>query len=327
MRSYIACVGALCLYACVDEEPPRLAEDTQDIQQQQGTQLQGVQLVGTAGQTLKGFQLAGATLGGTALTNLHLEKGELVATQGGATVRGTALTGAHIVGQAVAGNTITPVDYQITAIVPEVAGYDPTQSGNTYLYSIAQNVNGTYQSACGTDQDGRQAAIPTSAIWDSGGNRVESTTLFTFACTTGAVAKCYRWGYRPWLTGLGDVVATHWACTRLTRADYCGTGQPHTQDGTTINLWDNLAVPINQRGTTPAGMSFEAGWNTGGALCLSHTRWMLDGPVLALGCPNRLVVPGVGRAGSVCDTISQAFGMSNRVLMFNESAFNVSLAL
>lgn len=325
MRSYIAWVGALYLTACVDEEPVRLVEGTQEIMQQQGTQLQGVQFAGTAGQTLKGFQLAGATLAGAPLSNLHLEKGELVAEQGGATLRGSALANAHIVGQAVAGSTITPVDFQITAIEAEPASYDPTNTGNTYLYSIAQNVGGTYQAACGTDQDGRRAAIPMSGIWDAGGNRVESTTLFTFGCTTGVVAKCYRWGYRPWLPGLADITATHWACTRAARADYCGTGQTHTQDGTLINVWDGLPAPgpINNRGTTPAGMAFEAGWNTGGALCLSHTRWLLNGPVLALGCPNRLVVPGLGRAGAVCDTVSQALGQSGRVLLFNESNLNL----
>src|SRR5678815_5264127 len=111
---------------------------------------------------------------------------------------------------------------------------------------------------------------------------------FTLGCTTGVIAKCYRWGYRPWVNGYGDLVAMHWTCTRLARADYCGDGTPHTHDGTKINVWDTLPRPIESHGglLPPAGMLFEAGWNTGGAVCLSRARWMLDDAnALAALCP------------------------------------------
>jgi len=321
----------LCVASCaVEREPERLVID-QPIMQNQGSQLQGVVLLGSQLQdkTLRGFQLSGATLSGVALSNLHLEKGELVADQG----RGTALVNAHLTGQVqTAAGAITLVDYQITAIEAEQAVYDPTSTGNTYLYALAQNVDGTgtYQAACGADQDGRHAAIAMTAIWDSHGNRVESSTLFTFGCTTGAVAKCYRWGYRPWVTGYGDLVATHWACTRLARADYCGNGTSHTRDGTLINVWDNLPAPgpIQAHGAPPLGMLFEAGWSTNGAVCLSHTRWLLNGPVIALGCPDRLIAPGLLLlGGTVCDTVAQALGQSTSARLFDESDLNLNLDL
>ena len=141
------------------------------------------------------------------------------------------------------------------------------------------------------------------------------------------IAKCYRWGYRPWVTGYGDLTAMHWTCTRLARADYCGIGVPHTRNGTTINVWDTLPAPgpIQSHGglLPPLGMLFEAGWNTGGAVCLSHTRWLLDdGLAIAALCPTRLVAPGV-LSGTVCDLVAQVLGYDPNAKMYSESYLNL----
>jgi ADYC domain len=121
----------------------------------------------------------------------------------------------------------------------------------------------------------------------------------------------------------------HWACTRLARADYCGNGVSHTHDGTWVNVWDTLPAPgpLQRRtkgllGLPPTGMLFEAGWNTGGAVCLSRARWLLDdGLILAALCPERLVPPGLG--GTVCDTVSDVLGFDSHALLFNESYLNL----
>jgi hypothetical protein len=342
-RFAIVCLAAVCASYCsydTVDTGDTVATGTaeQDVSQMQGSQIQGTSLLGSDAQnmTMQGFQYTAATLNDAALDNLHIENGELVAQQGQATLRGTALAEAHLLAQ-LHDTTVTPptsltVEYRITAIAAEDATYDPTGTGHTYLYTLEQNVDGigTWQTACPADQDGRHVAIPVAAIWDDHGNRVESTTLFTFGCTTGVVAKCYRWGYRPWLTGYGDVVAAHWTCTRAARADYCGNGTPHTRDGTTINVWDNLAGsgPIQSHGTTPMGMLFEAGWDTGGAVCFSHARWLLDGPLIALICPGRLVAPGLGILGAtVCDTVPQVLGQAADAVLFDESNLNLNLDL
>jgi hypothetical protein len=247
-------------------------------------------------------------------------------------VRGLALADAHLYAQ-VHNITVNPptsatVEYKITAIEAEAAVYDQYSTGNTYLYSLSQNVDGAnnWQPACLPDFDGRRAAIPIAATWNEHGDRVESSTLFTFGCTTGVIAKCYRWGYRPWLTGHGDVQTTHYICTRAARADYCGNGKSHTRDGTWINIWDNLTPPINPQAATPPGMLFEAGWATNGAVCLSHARWLLGGPVIALGCPDRLLAPGVGILNAtVCDTVAQVLGQNVNARIFNESNLNLNL--
>lgn len=316
--------------------------DTSMIEQgfgseRQGTQLHGTQLQGAvAGMTMQGFQFAGATFNGAALTNVHIEKGELVADQNQTTLRGLGLAGAHLYAQ-VHNVTVNPpvsatVEYKIDSIALETAANDPTVTGNTYLYSLSQNVDntGNWQPACPVDIEGTSAAIPIAAIWNEHGDRVESSTLFTFGCTTGVIAKCYRWGYRPWLTGYGDVTTTHYACTRAARADYCGNGKFHTRDGTGITIWDNLPPvgPIRTQGQTPLLMLFEAGWSTSGAVCLSHTRWLTGGLLIAAACPDRLIPPSLPLiGGTVCDTMSQALGQNGTARVFNESNLNLNLDL
>jgi len=300
----------------------------------QGVNLQGVNLQGVnlQGMNLQGFRLAGATLSGSTLENVRVERGEVVAELGTATLRGTALTGAHFFAEvqdlAVSPPATVLVEFQITAITPELSQYDPTRTGNTFLYTLEQWVDdtGSWQPACPADTDGRRVAIPLAATWDEHGDRLEPGSRFTFGCTTGVIAKCYRWGYRPWVTGYGDLTAMHWTCTRLERADYCGIGVPHTHDGTSVNVWDNLPAPgpIQRHGLlTPLGMTFEAGWNTGGAVCLSRARWLLDdGALIAALCPDRLIPPGL-LGETVCDTVSGVLGFDSNARMFNESYLNL----
>jgi hypothetical protein len=212
--------------------------------------------------------------------------------------------------------------------VPELPQYDPKNTGHTFLYTLEQLLpqSTTWRPACPADADRRRVAIPVAAVWDDHGDRSESTTQFTFGCTTGVIAKCYRWGYRPWVTGFGDLVAMHQTCTRLARADYCGNGHPNTHDGTEVNVWDTLPAPgpIQQKALVVPPMLFEAGWNTGGAVCLSHARWLLDdGPLIAAMCPDRLVPPGLGQ--TVCNAMSDVFGYDADAKMFNESYLNVNL--
>ncbi|HSK02318.1 MAG TPA: ADYC domain-containing protein [Kofleriaceae bacterium] len=295
---------------------------------QAGTVLQGSTLQGSTlqGMRMQGFRVEGATLDGLALDTLRVERGELVAEQGGATLRGTALAGAQLAGEVrslgPAPVVTSTVSYRITAVEPEAAAYDPTQTGSTFLYTLEQWVDeaGAWVPACPADADGRRAAIPLAATWDERGDRLESSSLFTFGCTTGVLAKCYRWGYRPWVTGYGDLAAMHWTCTRLARADYCGDGRSHTQEGTRINIWDTLPAPgpIQKHGLLPPlGMLFEAGWGTHGAVCLSHARWLTLGDLLPGLCPDRLIPPGLG--GIACDSVLDALARDPAVKMFNES--------
>ena len=306
-------------------------------EQLQGEQLQGEQLQGEQlqGMHLQGIRFQGATLSGIALTHVQIDRGELIAQRGPDTLRGTQLVGAHFKAD-VRGTTpptapppVAVIEYRITGIESELSKYDFASTGHTFLYTLEQFASdtGTWQAACPVDADGRTAAIPLDAVWNDHGDRTESNTQFTFGCTTGVIAKCYRWGYRPWVTGYGDLVAMHQTCTRVARADYCGNGKPNTHDGTKINVWDTLPPPgpIQRHGALPPpGMMFEAGWNTGGAVCLSRARWLIDDSVkiAALG-PDRLVPPGLGQ--TVCDSIADALGYDANAKMFDESYLNINL--
>jgi hypothetical protein len=89
----------------------------------------------------------------------------------------------------------------------------------------------------------------------------------SFSCMNGALAKCAAWGYAPWSVG-ADV---HQACTRLVRADYCGTGISYTKNGTLIDVYDarGIGTPI----TDDSSAVFEAGWGANGAVCVNRPRF------------------------------------------------------
>ena len=332
-RSYIG-VMSVVLGACVVAEP---AEDTATISQpgitMQGITMQGITMQGITmqGMALAGFRFAGATQAGP-LRDVRVDRGELVAVRGADLVRGAGLAGAHLIAEVrelgLGPAAEATAEFRIAAIEAEDAANDPTDTGHTFLYTIEQRIpdTGTWQAACPTDPDGRSAAIPMSGTWNAHGDRVESSTLFTFACTTGVIAKCYRWGYRPWVTGYGDLTDVHQTCTRLARADYCGNGVPHTREGTTINVWDHLPHGgIQHHGPLPPlGMTFEAGWNRDGAVCMSRARWLLDdGLAIAALCPDRLVPPGLG--GTVCDSATRVLDYDAEATLFNESYVHLGL--
>src|SRR3954469_22135790 len=99
-RACITWFAALCASAC-SSPPERSSAEDQELWQQQGPALQGVLLQGSqaANMTLVGFQFDGATLNGAALSNVRIEKGELVAEQNQVTLRGAALVNAHVIAQ------------------------------------------------------------------------------------------------------------------------------------------------------------------------------------------------------------------------------------
>jgi hypothetical protein len=96
----------------------------------------------------------------------------------------------------------------------------------------------------------------------------------TVACTTGVLAKCTLWGYKPWAQARD--AAGHWwpldrlhrACVRAARADYCGDGEPHTTQGRRIQLFDSLGfiAPDPTEGLQP-----EASYGERGAGCVGDS--------------------------------------------------------
>jgi hypothetical protein len=160
--------------------------------------------------------------------------------------------------------------------------------GDVYLYSLSYRdpADGAYKTYCLPDREGKTFAIPLSGYWDPARAYVAQANVITFACANSPLAKCVRWGYKPWKTVNGTSLRDHHlACVRMTRADYCGDGRPHTREGTLIDMYDRVGV---QKRTDEPAMVFEAAWGPGGAVYLSRPR--LGEPlekIVAL-CPDRL---------------------------------------
>jgi hypothetical protein len=120
--------------------------------------------------------------------------------------------------------------------------------------------------------DGATAGLFIPGVWDDSGARHDSLLIdgesvsMTYSCTSGVIAKCARWGFNPW-EGYADL---HQTCTRMARADYCGDGVAHTQNGTTIDVFDREGIQVQESGEE---FVFEAGWGPDGAVCVNKPRY------------------------------------------------------
>jgi hypothetical protein len=168
---------------------------------------------------------------------------------------------------------------------------DPRDSdGDVWLYgmSVLGPDARTWQRYCEPDVEGRSAAIPLTGSWSAQGDPRPGTDMVTFACTSGAVGKCIRFGYKPWKTHRGiSLQPYHAACVRMVRADYCGDGRPHTVDGTWIDIWDGLGIRRrDERDGVPE--VFEAAWSPRGAVYLNMPRWSDEVADVIRECPEHL---------------------------------------
>jgi hypothetical protein len=176
--------------------------------------------------------------------------------------------------------------FRIDSVDPDPRDRD----GDVRLYGVS--VPGpdarTWQRYCHPDAEGRSAAIPVAGAWGPRGDPLPTTTAITFACTSGAIGKCIRFGYKPWKTHGGvSLRPYHAACVRMVRADYCGSGRPHTVDGTWIDIWDGLGIRQRDEHAEHPEV-FEAAWSPRGAAYLNVPRWSDDVADIVADCPARL---------------------------------------
>jgi hypothetical protein len=178
--------------------------------------------------------------------------------------------------------------------------------GRVFLHRFrVKDESGAESDYCQPDAEGKNLGFPVPN--DSGG--------FELTCTSGALGKCIRWGYRPWEETPGGPAlrSLHQACIFMVRADYGGDGNTHTRDGTLIAYCDRFA--INRCEGEEAAMPFEAAWGESGAACVARTRIpaIVSLEELATRYPQLR-----GRLGP--DACSEARAMRMReVLLFNRS--------
>jgi hypothetical protein len=150
---------------------------------------------------------------------------------------------------------------------------------------------------CTADAEGGRWAIPL----------VDDRREIQLVCSSGAIAKCIRWGYPPWQRdGAGPARALHDACVRMVRADYGGTGATATRDGTRIEFCDRAGI----RACPDDEQRFEAAWSPGGAVCIARPR------IPALGTLDELAVRYPHLAGHLGRACTVA-GVGDRAVLFS----------
>ncbi|WP_253910510.1 ADYC domain-containing protein, partial [Pyxidicoccus fallax] len=257
-----------------------------------GRNLNGRNLNGTElGQPLVSVNFAGvqtATSVDEPLVSVWLQGSVLHGFDGSRTVSGQDFVGARFVGNLGDG---TQVALRVDGIQP---GQDADADVWSYRVSYFDMTAGAWKPACAADDGSALGAIPVAGRWNyaqgvaGGGSHLDDSTVFTFACEGAAIAKCVRFGYRPWATtadgrGLAEY---HQACTRMVRADFCGDGTSYTQDGNWVNLYDGVGVQEDSETWLT-----EAEWDANGARCFtSSTR--ASAPV---SCPGREVLTDCGQ--------------------------------
>lgn len=196
---------------------------------------------------------------------LTVEGTQFVVTEGGNRLTSAQLVGAVFEMSAPDG---TPINVRIDAVAPA------KERPATLLHSLSvQRSDGSFASMCEADSAGRQAGFPVAGAFDAQGRFTRPPGAWFLTCTSGSQAKCILWGYDPSTPGPRgeDLAPFYQACQNLVRAAYDGHGEAHTRDGTAIDLWDVAGIQIPDTVDDPA-FEFEAGWGTGGAVCVAHTR-------------------------------------------------------
>ena len=150
---------------------------------------------------------------------------------------------------------------------------DPdARNGEVWLHTFsAELADGSWQNVCDAGPDGRRQGFPVAGRPRPDGMLEPADPgIFELACTSGALGKCVRFGYRPWAFKDGlELRELYNACIRMVRADYCGNGTATTKDGQAIDMYDDLGI---QKPENDPAMDFEAGWTEEGAACVRHAR-------------------------------------------------------
>ena len=178
----------------------------------------------------------------------------VLTTPAGRTLRSGDLVGATL--------KIGTAGSQIEVTIESVEDDRHAVGGRVVLHHfVVTDETGKSVDMCEPDADGRSLGFP---VPDGHGG-------FDLACTSGAVGKCIRWGYRPWeeLPGGPPLRGLHQACVHMVRADYGGEGRATTREGTLIYFCDRFGVHPCRK---DAPIAFEAAWGVDGAVCVARPR-------------------------------------------------------
>jgi hypothetical protein len=179
-----------------------------------------------------------------------------------------------------------------------------------HTFSVIDPATGAATPLCDPDAHGRRAGFPLKGRWD-GRRFVADDSVWFLTCASGSQGKCVLWGYDPWGRAPdGRPLADFYqACQQMVRADYEGKGQPHTRNGTLIDVADVADIQTHAT-RSESGFGFEAGWGVDGAVCVARTRI----PELLT---REALVAGAPRLAGPCD---EAVARARGALLFTRIA-------
>ncbi|GHG86844.1 ADYC domain-containing protein [Comamonas sp. JC664] len=288
---------AMGMVGCAEEVTdagPALRSGVAELAAPNGRNLNGRNLNGRnlntpeLGQTLVSVDFEGARLGPDTLSGVRLEGSVFHGAAAGLVLSGQDFLGARFTGNLGDGGT---VELRVDSVEPGTGA-----DADVWVYGVSffDTAERLWKPACVAADGSALGAIAVSGRWDhrqgveGGGAKVDDAGRFTFACEGAAIAKCVRFGYRPWAsTADGQSLADHHqACTRMVRADFCGDGTSYTEDGNWVNLHDNVGVQADSE-----AWLHEAEWDTDGARCFTQTTRAAQ-PV---SCPGRTQTASCGK--------------------------------
>lgn len=191
-----------------------------------------------------------------------------------------------------------PAEVRIAAVEA-----DPDDTSKTvWLHTFeGRQADGSWANLCGPGPDGRRQGFP-----------LQGPQGLEFTCSSGALGKCVRMGYRPWAAGPDgrSLAPLHAACLRMVRADYGGDGRAWTKDGMRIDIYDPQGIQTAEDDPLDR---FEAGWSPEGAVCVRHVRVKENATLEELEATYPRLA---GRTGAVC---TEDFARANGAILFNRS--------
>ena len=186
--------------------------------------------------------------------------------------------------------------------IVEVERDPDDKSGTVWLHTMEQRApDGAWSNLCTAGPDKRRQGFPLMV-----------NGALEFTCSSGALGKCVRFGYRPWATAPDGtpLAPMHSACVHMVRGDYGGDGQPWTRDGMLIDIFDQHGI---QTADDKPDLAFEAGWMPDGAVCVHHVRVKENTTLSAL----EEKYPRLrGRTGTIC---TPEFARAHGAIVFNRS--------
>lgn len=235
---------------------------------------------------------SGPALGQVRLLGLTAEGGDFLAELSD----GRMLHGADLVGAVL---ELGSAELRIDAARRD----EEVPAADVWLFRLSLRASGgDWTEACDSDPQGERLGMIYPG--EDGGLRL--------TCSSGAIGKCIRFGYRPWaMTAEGASLAPyHAACVHMVRAAYGGPERAWTRDGMRIDVYDRIGI---QHPANEPDAAFEAGWTPQGAVCVAHVRVPENGSLADVAA----VMPALaGRTGDACtEDRARALG----ALLFNRS--------